>query len=121
MSISSRTPEGFPAQCPVCGAQTNLEFSVSCDDAPCPECGQLLWKSTVILDRLSQILGSQLGADPKSIGADFDFQYELGANSLDVVELILALDEEFDVNIPADVAEQIKTVGDLVRVLLRFK
>src|SRR5262249_23325486 len=43
MTISSRTPEGLPNRCPVCGADVCVEPSNPAGDAPCPECGQLLW------------------------------------------------------------------------------
>src|SRR5262245_31525831 len=43
MTISSRTPEGLPNRCPVCGADVRMEPSNPAGDAPCPHCGQLLW------------------------------------------------------------------------------
>ena len=43
MTISSRTPEGDPNQCPICGHQVRMEPSLDTRDAPCPACGHLLW------------------------------------------------------------------------------
>jgi hypothetical protein len=43
MTISSRTPEGDPNQCPICGHHVRLEPSIDTRDAPCPHCGHLLW------------------------------------------------------------------------------
>jgi DNA-directed RNA polymerase subunit RPC12/RpoP len=43
MTISSRTPEGDPNQCPICGHHVRLEPSIDTRDAPCPSCGHLLW------------------------------------------------------------------------------
>jgi hypothetical protein len=43
MTISSRTPEGAPQRCPICGNESRLELSTVSADAPCPSCGCLLW------------------------------------------------------------------------------
>ncbi len=43
MDISSRTPEGLPNRCPICGNELRIEPSEPLNDAPCPHCGQLLW------------------------------------------------------------------------------
>lgn len=43
MTVSSRTPEGDPNQCPICGYRIRLEPSIDTRDAPCPSCGHLLW------------------------------------------------------------------------------
>jgi anti-anti-sigma factor len=45
MSISSRTPEGEPCRCPLCGAENDVEPSSPPGDAPCPQCGHLIWFS----------------------------------------------------------------------------
>ena len=117
MSISSRTPEGYPGECPLCGAKSSLEFSNPGEDAPCPICGCLIWKSTEILEVVANTCAEQLGVDRESITVDSNFINDLGADSLDTVELVMELEEEFDVNIPEDVAERMSTVGDVVRFI----
>ncbi|MBO0701275.1 MAG: hypothetical protein J2P46_22950 [Zavarzinella sp.] len=51
MTISSRTPEGDPNQCPICGHHVRIEPSLDTRDAPCPRCGHLLWFSDDITRR----------------------------------------------------------------------
>jgi hypothetical protein len=51
MTISSRTPEGDPNQCPICGHRVRLEPSIDTRDAPCSSCGHLLWFSNDITSR----------------------------------------------------------------------
>jgi anti-sigma B factor antagonist len=51
MSISSRTPEGLPSRCPICGAVPNLELSEPAGDAPCPNCGCLVWHDGEVVVR----------------------------------------------------------------------
>lgn len=51
MTISSRTPEGDPNQCPVCSHHVRIEPSLDTRDAPCPRCGHLLWFSDDITSR----------------------------------------------------------------------
>ena len=52
MVISSRTPEGMPNLCPLCGNQLKIEPSIPPGDAPCPSCGHLLWFGTEDVQRL---------------------------------------------------------------------
>lgn len=78
-------------------------------DACCPACGELLWW---FRDRLS----ADAIADAITLGSSLE---ELGLDSMDTVELVMALEEEFDVNIPDDAAEKIETVMDAVRYLRR--
>jgi hypothetical protein len=51
MTISSRTPEGDPNQCPLCGHHVRLEPSLGTRDAPCPRCGHLLWFSDDVVSK----------------------------------------------------------------------
>ncbi len=51
MTISSRTPEGDPNQCPICGHRLRLELSIDTRDAPCPSCGHLLWFAVPKVER----------------------------------------------------------------------
>ena len=65
-----------------------------------------------MLERLKKVIVEQLGVDEYEITLDSSFVDDLGADSLDVVELIMALEEEFNVEIPDEDAEKIVTVGD---------
>ncbi|MFY9218341.1 MAG: acyl carrier protein [Tepidanaerobacteraceae bacterium] len=67
-----------------------------------------------ILDRIKQIIADQLGIDEDQIVPEAAFIDDLGADSLDIVELIMALEEEFDMEIPDEDAEKIKTVQDAI-------
>ena len=107
MTISTRTPEGLPHRCPVCGKYASVEPSYPAGDSICPSCGELLWW-----------FRDRLGADLKL--EDF-FVADLGADSLEVVELVMELEEEYDIRIPENEAEQIKTIEDAIRAILRHR
>ena len=64
-----------------------------------------------------RIVVEQLGVDEAEVTIDSTFIDDLGADSLDIVELIMAFEEEFNVEIPDDVAEKIKTVKDTVEYI----
>ena len=68
-------------------------------------------------DKVKAIVVEQLGVDEAEVTIDSTFIDDLGADSLDIVELIMAFEEEFNVEIPADVAEKIKTVKDTVEYI----
>lgn len=70
-----------------------------------------------MLEKIAQMLGDQLGVDPATINADTDIIKDLGADSLDVVELLMTLEESEGKTIPEDQVQNIKTVGDIVKVL----
>ena len=63
-------------------------------------------------DRLKGIIVDQLGVEAEKVTANASFINDLGADSLDIVELVMAMEEEFDLEIPDEDAEKIKTVGD---------
>lgn len=65
-------------------------------------------------EKVSQIIAEQLGVDVKSISMESSFIDDLNADSLDLVELIMALEEEFDMEMADGEAENFKTVGDVV-------
>ena len=69
------------------------------------------------MDRIKKIIVDQLGVDESKITENSSFVDDLGADSLDIVELIMAFEEEFDIEIPDEDAEKMKTVGDAVRYL----
>lgn len=117
MSISSRTPEGFPERCPLCGSSARLDFSSAAADAPCPRCGYLIWKSHAHLVQMKQLLG-RLSEDLDSVQAEMLLD-DVVHDSLDIVELVVAIEEEFDIEIPAVEYDRFRTVGDVIRYLLR--
>jgi acyl carrier protein len=154
MVISSRTPEGEPNSCPVCHATINIEPSQPSGDAPCPNCGHLLWFNTTsagirlydakaiapIRDKIIEVIHSAMGLGSKS-GAlvalagkvesifptrgpfdpepeDYSFD-ALGADSLDIVEMIMELEEKFDIQFSDEEAEQIKSMGDAIDLINR--
>ena len=66
------------------------------------------------LTRLQNIVGNQLGINPSRVKPESDFGKELGADSLDVVELVMAIEDEFDIEIEDQAASQIATVQDVL-------
>lgn len=102
MTISSRTPEGTPNRCPVCGQAVCLEPSQPFGNAPCPSCGSLLWfvasdagarffdpEAAGLIERIAE----RLGVSPEKLRGGWFA--EMGADSLDVAELLMELEEEF--------------------------
>ncbi len=67
-----------------------------------------------IADRVKKIVVEHLGADEAKVTEEASFIDDLGADSLDTVELVMAFEEEFNVEIPDDAAEKIQTVGDAI-------
>jgi len=67
-----------------------------------------------MLERVKEVIVEQLGVDEDQVTLDASFTDDLGADSLDTVELIMAFEEEFDIEIPDEEAEKIKTVKDVV-------
>ena len=70
--------------------------------------------SEEIFEKIKDIIVEQLGVEETSVNMDASFIDDLGADSLDIVELIMALEEEFDMEIPDADAEKIVTVSDVV-------
>lgn len=68
-------------------------------------------------ERLIEIIAKQLGVDEGNVTPDASFMEDLGADSLDTVELVMALEEEFDIEIPDSDAEKIQTVQDALNYL----
>ena len=69
------------------------------------------------LVRLQNLVGEQLGIDPSEIKPDSDFTNELGADSLDVVELVMLIEDEFEMEIDDQVASKITTVQDALNYI----
>ncbi|KYZ77622.1 acyl carrier protein [Anaerosporomusa subterranea] len=65
-------------------------------------------------DKVKEIVVEQLGVDEADVAIESTFIDDLGADSLDIVELIMAFEEEFNIEIPDEAAEKIKTVKDAV-------
>ena len=70
-----------------------------------------------ILQKVCSIVSEQLDKELDEITSDSNFQNDLGADSLDTVELVMALEEAFDIEIPDEAAEGIATVGDAVKFI----
>ncbi len=70
-----------------------------------------------VSDKVKSIIVEQLGVDEEEVTPDASFVDDLGADSLDTVELVMAFEEEFGIEIPDDAAEHIQTVGDAVKFI----
>ena len=73
--------------------------------------------SADIFDRVKKVVVEQLEVEPEKVTPDASFANDLQADSLDVVELVMGLEEEFDIEIPDEAAEQIDTVGKAVEYI----
>lgn len=100
MTIASRTPEGFPEHCPVCAQAICVEPSLPFGDAPCPNCGTLLWFVVAdqqtrwlnpMSDTLSQLLHERFGITSDMLQANSIKSLPL--DSLDLVELVMELED----------------------------
>ena len=70
-----------------------------------------------ILDKVKEVIVEQLNVEEDDVNEDASFIDDLGADSLDIVELVMALEEQFSISIPDEEAEHIKTVGDAVEYI----
>lgn len=70
-----------------------------------------------MLDKVREIIVEQLGVEPDQVKPESNFVDDLGADSLDTVELIMSFEEEFEVEIPDTEAEKIKTVQDVINYI----
>jgi acyl carrier protein len=68
-------------------------------------------------DRVKKIVVEHLGVEAEKVTEDASFIDDLGADSLDIVELVMAFEEEFGVEIPDDAAEKISTVSDAIKYI----
>lgn len=73
--------------------------------------------SETIFERVKRVVVEHLGVDPDQVTESSSFMGDLGADSLDIVELLLAFEEEFDCVIPEDEAEGILSIGEAVRAI----
>ena len=70
-----------------------------------------------LLEKVKAVIVEQLNVEEDDVTEDASFVDDLGADSLDIVELVMALEEEFGISIPDEEAENIKTVGDAVNYI----
>jgi acyl carrier protein len=70
-----------------------------------------------IEDKVKDIIAEELGVERDKLTDDASFMEDLGADSLDQVELVMAFEKEFDIDIPDEEAEKLRTVGDALRYL----
>lgn len=74
-----------------------------------------------MLEKMKDIIAEQLNADGVEITEATSFKDDLGADSLDLFELVMALEEEYDIEIPTEDLEQIATVGDVISYIESHK
>ena len=74
-----------------------------------------------LFEKVKAIISEQLGVDEADVIMESSFIEDLGADSLDIVELVMALEEEFDIVIPDEDAEKIRTVGEAVKYIQEHK
>ena len=77
----------------------------------------LVMSSEEVFDKVKDIIVEQLGVSDTAVTMEASFIDDLGADSLDIVELVMALEEEFDIEIPDADAEKVTTVGDVVEYI----
>ena len=70
-----------------------------------------------MLEKMSEMIAEQLNCDAETITADTSFKDDLGADSLDLFEMVMALEEEFGIEIPSEDLEKIVTVNDIIGYL----
>ncbi|MGN0605591.1 MAG: acyl carrier protein [Oscillospiraceae bacterium] len=71
----------------------------------------------MIFDKLKEIVADQLDVDADKVTMDSNITEDLGADSLDTVDLVMSIEEVFDIEIPDEAVEKIKTVGDIVNYI----
>ncbi|MBQ8568630.1 MAG: acyl carrier protein [Oscillospiraceae bacterium] len=71
----------------------------------------------MVFDKVKEIIVEQLDVDGDKVINGANIQDDLGADSLDIVDLVMSLEEEFDIEIPDEAVENIKTVGDIVKYI----
>jgi acyl carrier protein len=73
--------------------------------------------SASVEERVKNIICDQLAVEPEKVQPTASFIDDLGADSLDIVELVMTMEEEFDLDIPDEDAEKMKTVGDVIKYI----
>lgn len=111
MPVSSRTPEGEPLRCPICGTAADLEVCDPAGDALCPACGSLLWFFRDSVSRIS-------GVPPKESTLSANLLDFWENDSLGSIELVMEL-EDRGLKIADEDYEKLRTVRDVVEYLRR--
>jgi acyl carrier protein len=126
------SPTHIPNWCPFCGALL-VSPSERSGSVPCASCQRPLWYTkapdgvwfhdpaevAAIRERVVRVLSRQLGMAPERITDAMTFTEDIGADTLDIVETVMELEEEFGVTIPDGDAERLMSVGDVVSYLVR--
>lgn len=81
----------------------------------------MLFFMSEVFDKVKKVVIEQLGVESEKVTLESSFINDLGADSLDTVELVMALEEEFNIEIPDEDAEKIKTVSDVVNYIEEHK
>ncbi|MBP5362157.1 MAG: acyl carrier protein [Ruminococcus sp.] len=71
----------------------------------------------MVFDKIKEIIVEQLGVEEDAVTAEANIQEDLGADSLDIVDLIQTIEDEYDLSIPDEAVEEIKTVNDIVNYI----
>jgi len=82
-----------------------------------PDISFLLEESCMVFNKIREIICTQLDIEPDKVTMDASVTDNLGADSLDLVELVMSIEEEFDLEVPDSEIENLKTVGDIVRYI----
>lgn len=114
-TISSRTPEGTPGECPICGKLFCLDPSRPSGDAPCPGCGVLLWFFTV--NGVARMYPhSEISSRKRQL---IEALMSVSADSLDLVEMVMELEEEFNYEVDDEKIQQINSLDELIDYIIR--
>ncbi|HWE95683.1 MAG TPA: hypothetical protein VG269_17085 [Tepidisphaeraceae bacterium] len=123
-TASSRTPEGSPGHCPICGTAVRIESSQIAGDASCPSCGALLWfvKTTTgvhLYDaREVKSVFERIIAAPADGDMDVSRLMTGKIDSVEVVQLVMAAEDSAGLNITDEDAGQIQSPGDAIHYLI---
>ena len=75
----------------------------------------------MILEKVKELVAEQLGIKAESIKEDSNILEDLGADSLDVIEMLMTLEDEYGITIPDDQISQVKTIGEIVNLIEKCK
>ena len=71
----------------------------------------------MIFEKLCELISEQFGVEADTITVDTTFEDDLGADSLDIADIVMSLEEEFDIEVPDDQLQNLKVVGDIVKYI----